>query len=225
MTAAPPAGPVAPSTATETDSWVERLAVDAPPDDDMVNRMNDGFKALVTHHGGVQAYLLHVLPDQTAKDKFADWLGTKIPMSQARSYAQTRPLPAESTFLVRLQHFAFDGLASLQAPPELKQSFDLLDRYVNEGFLTEYEPIKIRDRCSDGTVPGTLPNFQLCYLKGQSRILTLMAFCHYLYSHAEELPALISQTVSTIYCVVEPCGGNAQGGLQILAKNGGGARM
>ena len=213
MTAAPPAVPVAPSTTTETDSWVERLAVDEPPDDAILGRMIDGFKTLVNHHGGVQEYLLHILPDQTAKDKFADWLDTKIQMSPARSYAQTRPLPVGSTFLVRLQHFAFDGLASLQAPPEVKQSFELLDRYVNEGFLTEYEPIKIRDKCTDGAAPGTLPNFQLCYLKGQSRLLTLMAFIHYLYSHEEELPVLISQTASTIYCVVEPCGGSAQAEL------------
>ena len=212
MTAVPEAS-AAPSTTAETDSWVERLAVDEPPDDATLNHMIDGFKTLVNHHGGVQAYLLHVLPDQATNEKFAASLATMLPLSPARSYEQNRPLPVGSVFLVHLKHFAFDGLASLHAPPESKQTFELLERYVKEGFLTEYEPIKIRDKCADGSAPATLPIFQLCYLKGQTRLLTLMAFTHYLYSHEEQLPVLISQTASTIWCVVEPGGGTAQSEL------------
>ena len=186
----------------DADSWVQRLNAAAPPvteDAESLSNLVKCFKAAIADKCGVQGYLISALRDQSDKDEFAKKLKLMLPLLPTCSYTDQRPIALGQQFVMHLRHFAFDEQASLQASPELQQSYLLIDRYVSEGFLTACDPIIVRDR-SLGAPAGDIGNFEIGYLKGQARLLTLLSFCHYLCSHDEPLPDKIQATAATIHC-------------------------
>ena len=194
---------------TDADSWVQRLNAAALPvtdDAESLSNLVKCFKAAIADKCGVQSYLTSALADESAQDEFAEKLKLMLPFSLACSYEWGRPLALGRQFVMHLRHFAFDERASLQASPELQQSNLLIDRYVSEGFLTELDPIVVRDRSPDPP-SRDVGNFEIGYLKGQARLLTLLSFCHYLYSHDEKLPDIIQATAATIHCRSDPVEG------------------
>ena len=100
--------------------------------------------------------------------------------------------------MLHLSNFAYDEKASLQSSPEVHKSKSLIERFCNEGFVTADDCVSVRD--DDSIDNWAVDNFQIGFVKGQARILTLLGFCLYLHTHSESVPPIIQSTASTIWC-------------------------
>lgn len=129
-----------------------------------------------------------------------------LPMFDTLTYQQTFPLPStppgqeltHAPMILHLSKFRFDVKASFQKAPLIETSEKLLEQITRDGFVTTSEPVLVVHRESRAG-EGLLQPFSVGFMKGQARVLTLMAYVHYNLQHEIPLPPVVKETASQIY--------------------------
>ncbi|CAE7498978.1 unnamed protein product [Symbiodinium sp. CCMP2592] len=129
-------------------------------------------------YGSPGNFLSERLALQSSRDEFAAWLETQVGRNRAVDYlkwqgADRGQEDQAPVLTVEIQKFAFEN-CSRNGPVQLHKAMLLVDQYHVDGFLTKLEPVLIR-KAANGPRHGPVPNFDILYLKGHSRVVTLMA--------------------------------------------------
>ena len=165
------------------------------------------FKKELRRAGGVSQYLQNSLVSPEAQTQFAEGLLRLLPKDPTIDYVETFPIcgagPGQESSLahvvLHLSKFRFDSCASLQMDPELHDSEKLIDRYHHEGFITDDNMIRIKHPARTGNAEPLLP-FKVGYVKGQGRLLPLLALAHYMIRHGVLMGEPLLSTASKIMC-------------------------
>ena len=176
------------------DTWDAALSNVSAEEQQLISLKED-FKKIIEEAQGVQPYLIRFFGDAKAKQEFLEALKSMLPLSTQTTYTTMGPVVPGGVVTLTLDQFAFQAGSSLQLPPEVHKSSDLINRFVVEGFLSEDEPVLIRPPCE-----GEIGKFSVEYIKGQSRVHTLMAFAVYCFTHGEALPMVIKTSAAAILC-------------------------
>lgn len=187
------------------EAWAVVLEQPKSAEDQQVDNLVSDFKRELVKVGGVKAFISKRLAQPSDKAGFLEYLQSTGPLRKPDhvTYQTTRPMPywSEGTreeLVLHLSDFCWSDLASLQLNPEISKSCELIDRYAKEGFITCNEPILVSvarmPRGDDG------PAFSVGFVKGQSRVLTLMAFQLYCFGHDQPMPDIISESAVKLYC-------------------------
>ena len=150
-----------------------------------VNAMAD----VCCQFGGVQQYLQATYPTKEARQKFADRLVEMFPLADDVEYHWRMNIPKYSesnqdSYTLHLSLFSFADLASPKPCPEPNVSMQLVDQYLVDGFVSSLDVVKIsmhlslqRDKLKIPfeEVPLAMGAQTVGYVKGQARVLTLLA--------------------------------------------------
>jgi len=127
-------------------------------------------------------------------------------MCSTLNYQKNYPLPSTQPgqelqhppMLLHLSKFRFDAKASFQKAPLIETSEKLMEQITRDGFVTTSEPVLVAHK-EGGTPDRPLLPFSVGFMKGQARVLTLMAYVHYSIQNKIQLLPVVKETASQIY--------------------------
>ena len=203
------------SVTGQTDDTWDAVLSNVSAEEQQLISLKEDFKKIIGEAQGVQPYLIRFFADAAAKEQFLQALPSMLPVNTHTAYTTGPVVPGEVAIFT-LDKFAFQAGSSLQLAPAVHKSGDLINRIVVEGFLSEDEPVIIRPCGVMGA--GEIDKFSVEYVKGQSRVHTLMAFVVYCFTHGEPLPMVIKTSAAAILCKCPEHIENAQAELFYAMK-------
>lgn len=161
--------------------------------------------------GGPRQYLLQQYPTASARKMFAAELLALLPLDSTQTYVE-EPVPTiveaqikdNTALCFHPAMFTFQKLGSTKVPPGKSLASSLTQEYLNDGFVTEGEPLRVNQPprlsetstpapwCTATEMPGVNPNDppvttyfppnqvmaqSIGHQKSQARVTTLLAMC------------------------------------------------